>query len=250
MEGWVMRRSMSRSGPCHRLGSSASTLLLIIMIFFSGSEAYKNYTVGDSLGWYDHFHKSSSSSSSSVVISYQKWAAGKTFALGDFLIFNTDTNHSVVQTYNFTTYKRCDFEDAETDDTTEWSAAHADPSSTTPQQVTIPVPLLKEGINYFFSGDYDGEQCKNGQHFKINVTHGQGLPPSLQSSSSFAPSPSVDPTDGVGDDNVSSAFDHPKSAADHQADDDKTSTAASASLSGLYVILLGLTLGHLILTTY
>lgn len=40
-------------------------------------EGYKNYTVGDSLGWYDSLEN--------PKIDYQKWAAGKTFGLGDFL---------------------------------------------------------------------------------------------------------------------------------------------------------------------
>lgn len=80
-----------------------------------------------------------------------------------------------MQTYNVTTYKRCDYNDAEADDTTEWSAP-AQPTA----KVSIAVPLVKEGMNYFFSGNYDGRQCRHGQHFKINVTHGRGLPESLK----------------------------------------------------------------------
>ncbi|KAM3692649.1 hypothetical protein ACJW31_08G104700 [Castanea mollissima] len=129
-------------------------------------QTYKNYTVGDSLGWYDTLEKPN--------VNYQKWVAGKNFSLGDFLIFNTDSNHSIIQTYNFTTYKLCDYEDAQENDTIQWSIS--DPSATTLNSVTVPVPLVKEGMTYFFSSDYDGEQCKNGQHFKVNVTHGQGLP--------------------------------------------------------------------------
>ena len=50
-----------------------------VLLSFSGSsaEAYKNYTVGDALGWYDKLAKPS--------VNYQKWVAGKNFSLGDFL---------------------------------------------------------------------------------------------------------------------------------------------------------------------
>uniref|UniRef100_A0A5B7BTA1 Putative plastocyanin-like domain protein n=1 Tax=Davidia involucrata TaxID=16924 RepID=A0A5B7BTA1_DAVIN len=153
---------------------------LLLLLSFAGTvEAYKNYTVGDSLGWYDNLRKPNAN--------YRKWVAGKNFSLGDFLIFNTDNNHSVVQTYNFNTYKHCDYNNAQENDTIEWSAA--EPSSTTPHAVSVAIPLLKVGKTYFLSGDYDGEQCQHGQHFKINVTYGQGLPESLKNLSDESPAP-------------------------------------------------------------
>lgn len=54
-----------------------STLLVLISVYIGSVEAYKNYTVGDSLGWYDTLEKPN--------VNYQKWVAGKTFSLGDFL---------------------------------------------------------------------------------------------------------------------------------------------------------------------
>ncbi|KAG6679081.1 hypothetical protein I3842_14G113100 [Carya illinoinensis] len=151
----------------------------LLISFPASVQAYKNYTVGDSLGWYDTLEKPS--------VNYQKWAAGKNFSLGDFLIFNTDNNHSVIQTYNVTTYKLCDYEDAQEDDTTQWSDAN--PSTASPHPVSVPVPLLKEGMTYFFSSDYDGEQCNNGQRLMINVTHGKGLPKSLENPAEESPGP-------------------------------------------------------------
>ncbi|KAF5745005.1 putative copper ion binding protein [Tripterygium wilfordii] len=203
---------------------------ILLLISFTGSvQAYKNYTVGDSLGWYDNSQK--------PKLNYQKWADDdKIFSLGDFLIFNTDNNHSVVQTYNFTTYKLCDDDDALSTDTTEWSVA--DPSATATYPVTVAVPLVKEGMSYFFSGDYDGDQCKDGQHFKINVTHGQGLPESLKSPSEQAPapnSPDVDNADSAPDTVVNSDFNHP-----HDEDEDHVKKD-SGSIS-LYVNLLGMKL--------
>lgn len=50
----------------------------IALVSLSGRvEAYQNYTVGGSLGWYDSQEK--------PEIDYQKWASGKNFSLGDFL---------------------------------------------------------------------------------------------------------------------------------------------------------------------
>lgn len=55
-------------------------LVCVVAVVLSGSrvvEGYKNYTVGDSLGWYDQTEKPN--------LNYQKWADSKNFSLGDFL---------------------------------------------------------------------------------------------------------------------------------------------------------------------
>lgn len=179
----------------------------LLSLSFSATVAYKNYTVGDSLGWYDNLQK--------PTLNYQKWVAGKDFSLGDFLFFNTDTNHSVIQTYNVTTYRRCDYDNAEDDDTVQWSVG--EPTAAT-QVVSVAVPLLKEGMTYFFSGDYDGEQCKHGQHFKINVTHGQGLPNSLKSSPPDSPAPAGSADDDSAPDTaIPSNFNKPVEGSDLKA---------------------------------
>uniref|UniRef100_A0A2P2JUN9 Uncharacterized protein MANES_02G136300 n=1 Tax=Rhizophora mucronata TaxID=61149 RepID=A0A2P2JUN9_RHIMU len=192
---------------------------LVLLLISGSADAYKNYTVGGSFGWHD--------STENSKVNYQKWADGKNFSLGDFLIFNTDNNHSVVQTYNFTTYKHCDYNNALDSDTIEWSTS--DPSNTATHPTTVAVPLLKEGLTYFFSGNYDGDQCKNGQHFKINVTHGQGLPESLKSPADQAPapnSPDISGDDSVPETIVPANFDHP----DRQ-DESDSKDPGSASLS-------------------
>lgn len=156
-------------------------------------------------------------------------------------VFNTNNNHSVVQTYNLTTYKLCDYDNALENDTIEWSAT--DPSNTDTQGVTVAVPLLKEGTTYFFSGDYDGDQCKNGQHFQINVTHGRGLPESLKSPSEQAPapnSPDVNGADSAPETIVPANFDHPQDV----SDDDKVESGSislylrfiSLKLNGILVL--------------
>lgn len=134
----------------------------------------------------------------------------------------------MVLTYNFTTYKLCDYDNAVDNDTTQWSAS--DPSNTATQPATVAVPLLKEGPAYFFSGDYDGDQCRNGQHFMINVTHGQGLPKSLQDHSNESPGPaspqSGDDGESAPDTIVPSNFNNPK---EEVADDDDKKDASDAS---------------------
>jgi len=42
-----------------------------------GTDAYKNYTVGDDKGWYDGL--------TLPGVDYKAWADGKNFSLGDFL---------------------------------------------------------------------------------------------------------------------------------------------------------------------
>lgn len=137
-----------------------------------------------------------------------------------------------MQTYNVTTYKLCDYDDASDHDTTEWSAA--DPSATTPYPVTVAVPLVKEGPNYFFSGNYDGEQCQNGQQFNINVTHGQGLPKSMRDPSEEAPAPVVpdtgDQTESAPDTIIPSSFDNPRNDVADNNNDKESSGSNSLSL--------------------
>ncbi|KAE8700251.1 putative elongation factor 1-beta [Hibiscus syriacus] len=192
---------------------------LLVLSFPGSVDAYKNYTVGDSLGWFDTLEKPD--------VDYRKWADSNKFSLGDFLIFSTDNNHSIIQTYNITTYNLCDYDDALPNDTIQWSAA--DPSSTAPHPISVAVPLLKERVTYFFSGDYDGEQCNNGQRFKVNVTHGRGLPKSLQDPPDDAPapnSPDFESDDSVPETIVPANFDHPIGE-----DSDKDEASGSGSIS-------------------
>lgn len=90
-------------------------------------------------------------------------------------VFNTNTNQTVIQTYNLTTYEACNADDASDNDTFEYNGGN----SAFGERVTIPVPLTFEGLNYYFSDIDDGVQCLNGMRFAVDVKHGAGLPPSL-----------------------------------------------------------------------
>jgi len=149
-------------------------------------------------------------------------------------VFNTDKNHSVVQTRNGTLYKSCDYNDSGPDDTVEWSAAAPEFSK---DAVTVAVPLLKEGRAYFFSGNYDGEQCESGQHFAIDVAHGQGLPPEFRPPvAADAPAPSSAGAGPAADGAAALDFSHPKNVTTPSATDDDdgepSGTSTARTLAG------------------
>ncbi|KAK8942477.1 hypothetical protein KSP39_PZI008997 [Platanthera zijinensis] len=223
---------MSSSGSSKILLLFSFSLFLVFIFHGAGVGAYQNYTVGDSLGWFDKLK--------SPDVNYRKWAAGKNFSLGDFLIFNTDKNHSVVQTYNATTYRRCDYNDADADDTTEWSAG--DPTFDA-SPVTVPVPLLRVGRTFFFSGDYDGEQCLHGQHFAINVTRGQGLPPSLAASPESPPPTSNDRSADMPDTVVPSNLNSPPDGNVKETSEAADGLFAAAATAAAWLAGLGIVLG-------
>lgn len=90
-------------------------------------------------------------------------------------VFNTNTNQTVIQTYNRTTYDSCTVDDSLDTDTFQYGGGSNEFGNAT----TISIPLTKEGAQYYFSSAEDGEQCQEGMAFQINVIHGLGLPPSL-----------------------------------------------------------------------
>ncbi|KAK2997496.1 hypothetical protein RJ639_024961 [Escallonia herrerae] len=142
--------------------------------------AYTNHTVGGSAGWF--FNSTTSAASSN----FTAWATNQTFGLGDYLIFNTNTNQTVIQTYNETTYRSCSISDSSDNDTFKFAGG----GNIFGVALTMAVPLTIEGPNYYFSDAEDGVQCQNGLAFEILVQHGLGLPPSLNQP---PPPPYVEP---------------------------------------------------------
>ncbi|XP_042485682.1 cucumber peeling cupredoxin-like [Macadamia integrifolia] len=143
-------------------------LSLLITSAASATTKYTNYTVGGTAGWFFN------STTNTTSANYSNWAASLTFNLGDFLIFDTNGNQTVIQTYNQTVYQTCDFDDASDGDAFQYGGGN-----TTANSLTVAVPLTQEGPNFYFSDAYDGVQCQNGMAFEIQVKHGLGLPPSL-----------------------------------------------------------------------
>ncbi|KAJ7951026.1 cucumber peeling cupredoxin-like [Quillaja saponaria] len=146
--------------------------LMVIALFITAAAAatgYTNHTVGGAAGWF--FNATTNRSATS----YPAWAADQTFNLGDYIVFNTNTNQTVIQTYNKTTYQSCNTDDSSDNDTFQYDGG----SSKFGEALTISIPLTIEGPNYYFSDADDGVQCERGLAFHIDVKHGLGLPPSL-----------------------------------------------------------------------
>ncbi|KAI3449147.1 hypothetical protein Pfo_005812 [Paulownia fortunei] len=153
--------------------TKATALCLIVVALLinaaAAADAYTNHTVGGDAGWFFN------STTNKTSADYNAWAANQTFNLGDYLIFNTNTNQTVIQTYNKTTYDSCTMDDSLDTDTFQYDGGSNQFGSAT----IIPVPLTIEGTQYYFSDADDGEQCQHGMAFQIKVNHGLGLPPSL-----------------------------------------------------------------------
>jgi len=107
-------------------------------------------------------------------------------------VFNTNTNQTVIQTYNATTYRNCTTDYASDDDTFQYQGG----SNEFGEAMTVTVSLTLEGQQYYFSDADDGSQCLNGMAFDIKVRHGIGLPPSLNQP---PPPPYVEPPSTVED---------------------------------------------------
>lgn len=101
-------------------------------------------------------------------------------------VFNTNTNQTVVLTYNETSYRNCSAADDDTGgDVSVYSGGEG-----FGVPATLAVPLTRVGPNYYFSDAGDGEQCVKGMKLEITVRQGSGLPPYLNQP---PPPPYVDP---------------------------------------------------------
>ncbi|XP_022759521.1 cucumber peeling cupredoxin-like [Durio zibethinus] len=159
------------------------TLLALLITTATVATGYTNHTVGGDAGWFFD------SNTITSATNYSSWAANQTFNLGDYLIFRSSTNQTVIETYNETTYRSCVTDDASDTDTFQYGGGNTDFG----QSLTIAVPLTIEGTNYYFSDADDGIQCQQGMAFEILVNHGIGLPPSLNQP---PPPPYIEPPGG------------------------------------------------------
>lgn len=91
------------------------------------------------------------------------------------VVFSTTTNQTVIQTYNSTTYISCNADESSDNDTLIFNSG----ATEFDQPLTISIPLVKVGSNFFLSDAGDGAQCQQGMRFDIKVGQGSGLPPSL-----------------------------------------------------------------------
>ncbi|KAJ6710032.1 BLUE COPPER PROTEIN [Salix koriyanagi] len=155
--------------PATILHLTITALLITAATAQAPPTKYINHTVGDNAGWFFN------STTNTTANNYSSWAASQTFNLGDYLIFRTSSNQTVIQTYNLTTFKNCSIDNSSDNDTIVYYGGN----TVFDQALVIPVPLTIQGLNYFFSDANDGIQCLHGLAFEINVNRGLGLPPSL-----------------------------------------------------------------------
>ncbi|KNA17437.1 hypothetical protein SOVF_079990 [Spinacia oleracea] len=167
---------------------AAYLTVIVVLIGTASAATYTNHTVGGPppSGWF--FNATTNTSSTN----YSTWAATRTFNLGDYIIFHTNTNQTVVQTYNSTTYNNCTADYSSDNDTLIFNSG----ATVFDQPLTISVPLTKVGPNYFFSDAGDGVQCQRGMRFDIKVGQGLGLPPSLNQPPPppYTPPPMAEPS--------------------------------------------------------
>ncbi|XVF22674.1 hypothetical protein REPUB_Repub12eG0191400 [Reevesia pubescens] len=159
------------------------TIIALLITTATVATAYTNHTVGGVTGWFFD------SNTNTSATNYSSWAANQTFSLGDYLVFRTSTNQTVIQTYNETTYRGCTMDDASDTDTFQYDGGNTNFD----QSLTIAVPLTIEGTNYYFSDADDGVQCQRGMAFEIIINHGNGLPPNLNQP---PPPPYIEPPSG------------------------------------------------------
>ncbi|KAG4906718.1 hypothetical protein JHK84_055228 [Glycine max] len=102
-----------------------------------------------------------------------------------------NSNQTVVQTYNKTTYLNCT-----TDYSDNGTFVYNGGSRGFREALTFIVPLTIAGLNYFFSDAGGGVQCQRSLAFEIDVQRGLGLPPSLNQPSYQEP-PGPDATQSL-----------------------------------------------------
>ncbi|KAJ3671860.1 hypothetical protein LUZ60_007939 [Juncus effusus] len=174
--------------PCCSLSATFTVVGLVLFVLAvpakAAAPAAKNHTVGGTAGWFYN------SSSEFPATNYSAWVASeKSFSLGDFLIFNTNTNSTVVQTNNATTFEQCYASTDEGNATFVYGGNVGGSNSSAAKMESIAVPLSFAGINFFFSDTEDGQQCLNGMRFVVNVSRGSGSPETLSPPPAGLPPP-------------------------------------------------------------
>ncbi|KAI7755533.1 hypothetical protein M8C21_023028 [Ambrosia artemisiifolia] len=162
----------------------------------------KDYTVGDSAGW-------------ALSVDYTKWASDKTFKVGDSLVFNYDTSHTV-DLVSSTDYTTC---------TIGNSIASYNSGTTT-------IALNTTGSHYFICGIMG--HCSGGMKLTVDVTS-DGSP-------SAAPTPSAIPADSPTTTPLGTALPPPTVAGTSNIPVD-SSSAAISPLVAIVFCLVALILG-------
>lgn len=129
----------------------AATLLMIMMVVLPYKCMATQYTVGDTQQW-------------NLGVDYSTWASGKTFAVGDKLVFSYSALHSVMEV------SKADYDACSTSN----ALKSYNGGSTT---ITLDSP----GAKYFICGT--GGHCSGGMKLGVTVASGSSTTPSGSSPS-------------------------------------------------------------------
>ncbi|XP_011032393.1 PREDICTED: mavicyanin-like [Populus euphratica] len=135
--------------------ANIASALLILVLAAPAAYAATTYTVGDSSGW-------------TTVGDYTTWASGKTFTVGDSLLFKYSSTHSVAEV------SKDDYDSCSASNTLK---TYTDGSST--------VPLSTAGQRYFICSTPG--HCSGGMKLAITVVAASGTP-----TTPTTPAPPVD----------------------------------------------------------
>ncbi|XP_022773120.1 blue copper protein-like isoform X2 [Durio zibethinus] len=116
------------------------------------------YTVGDTSGW-------------TIGVDYSTWTKGKTFQVGDSLVFNYPTSHTVDEVSS-----------------SDYSTCTVGNAITTDNSGATTVALKTAGTHYFICGVIS--HCGNGMKLAVKVESGSSIAPSISPSKSPSKSPS------------------------------------------------------------
>ncbi|KAF2292007.1 hypothetical protein P3X46_003897 [Hevea brasiliensis] len=143
-----------------------ATAFLIILLATPAAYATQ-YVVGDSAGW------------TNFGVDYSTWASGKTFSVGDTLVFNYDGSTHKVAEVSQSDYNSCSASNA--------LKTYSDGSTT--------IPLSKAGSMYFICPT--AGHCSSGMQLSINVATPSGSTTPAPPSGSTTPSSGTPPTTGT-----------------------------------------------------
>ncbi|KAK8552170.1 hypothetical protein V6N13_120589 [Hibiscus sabdariffa] len=135
-------------------------LLLVSLSCMVVPSLAKVYTVGDASGW-------------TTGVDYRTWTSGKTFKVGDSLVFNYPTSHTVDEVSK-----------------SDYSTCTVGNAITTDNSGATTVALKKAGTHYFICGVVG--HCGNGMKLAVKVESGSAPSPAPapSKSKSSAKSPS------------------------------------------------------------
>ncbi|KAK6940198.1 Phytocyanin domain [Dillenia turbinata] len=138
-----------------RAGFGVAVILALCCVVRSLATAY---TVGDTSGW-------------TLGFDYSTWASDKTFTVGDNLVFNYGSTHTVAEVSG-SDYKACSATNAITSDSSG----------------STKIPLKTTGSHYFICGV--SSHCSSGMKMAITVTSKSSATPSSGTTNSPASSSS------------------------------------------------------------